>query len=366
MNNVFTENDLLLEAVELEPEHFQQAAQISNQIIDESDKWQTYLNSLSLAGFEQWLKERKPELQVNKNKCSILQPQYAREINAVCNLQVEELTVCLIHIDALHEGFVNLPKAAVDLPEFVAHFYVLIAVLEEQGEVRIDGFLTYDRLSNYRQSANLQTSENKSYQLPLSLFKSQASQLLLYLSFVAPSAIPLPVSSEASYVDTLNAASQSLVNLSQWLNGAFDAGWQAVENILTPNQVSFAFRFRHGNSQKVDTSQDYLSNVKRGKLFKFGIEQSGESVALLIGLITIELRKIQVSVELYPTKGQTYLPPDLQLMVIDETGLSVMQAQTRNTNKDILLNFKVNPGEQFGIKITLDNISFTEYFLVEN
>ena len=36
MNNVFTENDLLLEAVELEPEHFQQAAQISNQIIDES------------------------------------------------------------------------------------------------------------------------------------------------------------------------------------------------------------------------------------------------------------------------------------------------------------------------------------------
>ena len=365
MNNVFTENDLLLEAVELEPEHFQQAAQISNQIIDESDKWQTYLNSLSLAGFEQWLKERKPELQVNKNKCSILQPQYAREINAVCNLQVEELTVCLIHIDALHEGFVNLPKAAVDLPEFVAHFYVLIAVLEEQGEVRIDGFLTYNQLNNYRQSANLQTSENKSYQLPLSLFKSQPSQLLLYLSFVAPSAIPLPVSSEASYVaDTINAASQSLLNLSQWLNGAFDAGWQAVENILTPNQVSFAFRFRDGSNQKVNTSQSDLSNVKRGKLFNFGIEQSGESVALLIGLITIESTKIKVSVELYPTKGQTYLPPDLQLMVLDETGLAIMQAQTRNTNKDISLDFTANSGEQFGIKIVLNNVSITEYFLV--
>ena len=51
-------------------------------------------------------------------------------------------------------------------------------------------------------------------------------------------------------------------------------------------------------------------------------------------------------------------------MVKKETGLSIMQAQTRNTNKDIYLDFKVNPGEKFGIKIILDNISFTEYFLV--
>lgn len=365
MNNILVKNDLLLEAVELEPEHFQQAAQISNQILDEAHKWQTYLNSLSLVGFEQWLKERKPELHLVKNQCSILQPQYATEINAVCNLKVEELNICLINIDVLSEEFVNLPKAALDLPEFTAHFYVLIEVLEEQGEVRIDGFLPYNQLDNYRRLVNLQTSENKYYQLPLSLFNSQANQLLLYLSFLAPSAIPLPVASAVSSVaGTLSAASQSLVNLSQWLHGAFDTGWQALENILTPNQAALAFRFRDGNRQKVNTSQGSLPAVKRGKLFNFGIEQADKSVALLIGLTTIESTKIKVSVELYSTEGQTYLPPDLQLMVLDETGLAVMQAQTRNTNKDIYLDFTANPGEQFGIKIILNNISITEYFLV--
>jgi hypothetical protein len=33
----------------------------------------------------------------------------------------------------------------------------------------------------------------------------------------------------------------------------------------------------------------------------------------------------------YPTGEQTYLPQDLQLMVLDEAGVAVMQAQARST-----------------------------------
>ncbi len=368
MKNTFVESDNLLlnlplEVVQIEIEEFVQATEISHELIDErfideTLRWQNYQNALALIGFEKWLKQRKPELQVNRNECSIIKPQCSNKINAVCNLKVGNLVVCLLNTDNLTEGFVAVKKPVLDVSEFAANFYVLVEVLEEKGQVIVKGFLPYNQLNNYCKSVNLEALQNEYYQLPVSLFKLAPNQLLLYLSFVAPSAIPLPipqsVTATSGIKQVLNRANQSIVKLSNWLHGAFDTGWEAKEAILAPSfQTQPAFRFR-----------DALSLVERGKLLNLGIEQAGESIALVVGFQAVEAPKYQVSVKVYPTENHIYLPENLQLMVLDSTGKAVMQALARNTNKNICLDFKGNLEEQFSIKVILDDISITETFVI--
>jgi hypothetical protein len=65
----------------------------------------------------------------------------------------------------------------------------------------------------------------------------------------------------------------------------------------------------------------------------------------------------------YPANGKILLPEDLQLIVLDEAGKSVMQAEARST-KSILLKFSGEAGENFGIKVALGDVSITENFLI--
>ena len=196
MTNVTQSTDLRRlypELVWLEPEHFDRAAQLSDRITGEMYQWQCYLNVLALLGFVQWLGERISDLTIDWHHCSVLQPQYANLIEAVCNLKVSEFNLCLIATDNSDEELVSVPKAAIDLPEFVAHFYVIVEVHEEQEQAIVRGILRYDQLKHYRQSVNLHIQPDWSYQLPLSLFDTEPHHLLFYLRFLEPKSIALPV-----------------------------------------------------------------------------------------------------------------------------------------------------------------------------
>jgi hypothetical protein len=181
------------EEIWLEPEHFDKASQMSNQVSGEANQWQTYVNVLALFGFLEWLSERVADLPVRQDYCSVLQPKYANFIAAVCNLKIGEFNLCLITTESLSDERVIVPRAAIDLPDFVAHFYVILEVQEEQEQVLIRGIVRYDQLINYHQSVNLQAQRDWTYQLPLSLFDAEPNHLLFYLRFLEPDAIALPV-----------------------------------------------------------------------------------------------------------------------------------------------------------------------------
>lgn len=151
------------------------------------------------------------------------------------------------------------------------------------------------------------------------------------------------------------------VQLRQWLHNVFDAGWQTVEALFDPPEAELVFRFRHGYYPQTSTSDNSTDGVKRGKLL--GLERVGEQVALFVGLKSVTSSEMDISVEVYPTGDQTYLPQDLQLMVLDEKGEAVMQAQARST-KNIQLKFSGEPGETFGVKVALGDVSVTEAFLI--
>jgi len=60
---------------------------------------------------------------------------------------------------------------------------------------------------------------------------------------------------------------------------------------------------------------------------------------------------------------QAKLPPHLQLILFDETGTSVMQAEAGGS-KSLEFQFSGEPGESFGVKVTLGDFSMTEKFII--
>ena len=190
LTDEWVEFENLTETIPLEPEQFDQAGELSEQIGNEARKWQVYLQALALLSFEEWLQQREPEISLERERASVLQPKYANAINAVCNLNVGEFKVCLIPNISFSDEEVIVPRAIIDLPEFTAHFYVVIGIEEELEVAAIRGFLRHDQLVNYQ--PQLQAEADWTYQLPLAWFNREPDELLLYLQCLEPTAIPLP------------------------------------------------------------------------------------------------------------------------------------------------------------------------------
>jgi hypothetical protein len=153
------------------------------------------------------------------------------------------------------------------------------------------------------------------------------------------------------------------VNLSQWLHNIFEVGWETVEAIFAPPQAELAFNTRGSSPVKVSKPEIPVNGVKRGK--RLDLERLGgsEQVAVFVGLTPTLSAQSDISVEVCPIGGQPYLPSDLQLMVLDEQGKLVLQAEAGNS-ESIEFQFSCEAGESFTVKVTLGEVSITEKFLI--
>lgn len=170
-----------------------------------------------------------------------------------------------------------------------------------------------------------------------------------------------PLEELPEYLSQLQQPVKEGVRLSPWLHNIFEAGWEAVESLFAPPPGELAFRFRSAAQIQIPPPENPALGVKRGK--RLCLERLGEEVVLCVELNPISSSKINISVEVYSTKTQSYLPQDLQLMILDEKGEAVMQAIARST-QNIQIKFSGEPGERFSVKATLGGVSVTEAFLV--
>jgi hypothetical protein len=196
---------LPINAINLDAEQISEAVENSLEIKNQAQQWQTYINTLALLAFKEWLTERADSLTVNEDKCTVFQPAIANVIPAVANLQVGKFKLCLLTNDSLNDDEIVVPRAVVDLPEYIAHFYVLIEVLEEQETAIVSGFLSYQQLIEKQTAANLQPETDWTYQMPVSWFAQEPDYLLLNLRCLEANAITLPA--------TNNQRTQSLVSM---------------------------------------------------------------------------------------------------------------------------------------------------------
>ncbi|MBD1929914.1 DUF1822 family protein [Trichocoleus sp. FACHB-90] len=144
------------------------------------------------------------------------------------------------------------------------------------------------------------------------------------------------------------------VNLSQWFENIFEPSWQSMEALLGTQRANLALSLR-------STPE---ASVERGKRIDLGIELTDQSVILVVALTPENDKEMNILVEVRPTSGQIYLPPNLQLMALDEEGAVLMEAQTRSSNNFIQLQFSGFPGEYFTVKVALGNVSVSENFVI--
>lgn len=156
------------------------------------------------------------------------------------------------------------------------------------------------------------------------------------------------------------STSKTVVSLSRWLQNIVDAGWQTVETLLNPTQTDLAFSFRTERAVVGETA----NSVRRAKLITLPHPQQTYPVALVVELVTASAQQIEILLQVHPPDGQTYLPPELQLVVLDESGTTFIAAQARDADNYVQLEFSGTPGERFRIKVALGDASVTEDFAI--
>lgn len=319
------------------------AREMSNQVRSEAQQWQTYLNTLALSAFQQWLRGRMPEQAINR------QPNI---IESICQLKVGGFKLGLIAKEHILDEVVNVPQTAIDQPDDAAHFYVLLEVAEEQQEVIIRGFLRYDELVDYRRNVNLQLSQDSCYQLPLSLFDVESNHLLFYCRHVEPSAIVHPVASRSSNQDSLiSVVESSRTKLSQWLEGIFEPGWLSVEALLgSEANLAWSTRIR-------------AEGERGGKLIDLGMQLGEHTVAMLVTVKPEESEKLGIQIQLSPIRGERYLPPNTQLALYSKSGKMLQSTESRSQDNYIQLKpFKGKEGIEFSVEVSIEDVSVREYF----
>lgn len=153
------------------------------------------------------------------------------------------------------------------------------------------------------------------------------------------------------------------VNLSQWLHNMFEVSWETVEAIFASPQAELAFNIRSMSLVKASTPEIPINGIKRGKRFDLKRQGKSQQVAVVVGLTPTSLPVRDITVEVCPIGSQPYLPAQLQVMILDEQGKSVLQAEA-GSSESIEFQFSGEPGEGFSVKLALGDFSITETFFI--
>lgn len=138
-----------------------------------------------------------------------------------------------------------------------------------------------------------------------------------------------------------------LVNLRQWVTGIFEQDWQ-------PPELVFASNLRSSTITRSSTN-----SISRAKIIDL-VRQ----VLLLVQLTPTNSAVFDILLRVYPGDNSIHLPPNLQLIVLDEAGNTSMEAQARNADDWMQLEFSCQHEEKFSVKIVLGEISLIEEFVV--
>jgi hypothetical protein len=104
--------------------------------------------------------------------------------------------------------------------------------------------------------------------------------------------------------------------------------------------------------------------VRRVKLIDLGMQLAGEGVALAVALVPKLNQRFGILLQVYPTGRETYLPPELQLSLLDESGKVLRIVKARLADMYIQLKFSGEIGERFSVRVSLGAAEIIEDFAI--
>jgi len=154
----------------------------------------------------------------------------------------------------------------------------------------------------------------------------------------------------------------ALTQLSDWVDGVIANSWQAVDALINPTQMNFAFR---GASAATPAN-----DISRAKLVDLGIQLGNGQpeqlvqVALVMHLTHSDEQRSDIILQVRPLGESPYLTEGVTLTVLDEADNVFMNATSRAIDNYIQLQLSGQSGEQFSVQITLGDHTFREQFVI--
>ena len=220
--------------IDLQPQWFDRAVKISESLHNPSRQFNLYLQALALFSFESWLHLRSPNLGVDIAKSSVFKPELANFLDVTGKVKVENFTVCLIPTLDTIDSEITIPRYVVDIPEFTAHFYVIVEIDEELEFGFIRRFIDYNCLVANKTNYPLDIDWN--YAVPANLFSAKMEKLLVNLQCLESDAVTLPNSAsdrENKLIDSSTALQQILPEVQTqplWKKLTWEQAFSTVTN----------------------------------------------------------------------------------------------------------------------------------------
>jgi hypothetical protein len=148
------------------------------------------------------------------------------------------------------------------------------------------------------------------------------------------------------------------IDLSQWLVSAdlIDKTWQLVQEILGTKRTQEVFA-----TSRLKTSRQ---NVIRATKIELGIQPNVSFLALVVAVIPRVGQQRDVLLQVHPVDGQTSLPIGLKFLAFDNLLRVIAENQVESNREWIQLNISGQPGEEFSVKVELNDISVIRNFVI--
>lgn len=353
------------------------------------NRWQAYLNQVCLQTMLPWLQEKSGVEPTVDSRDSLA---FWEIVNGSA-IVLGTTRLIVIPTEAMDRNEFRVPQEWIDIPSWAGDYYLAVEVDPDEKCLNIWGYATHQMLEsegNYDASDRAYCLDGNDLiqdlvvfwvmqQLPgeptqalieplPALNSGQAERLLQQLgnNAIALPRLEIPfvqwgaLLEQDRWLQQLCQLRQSPVNatsptnLSQWWQNVFEAGWQAIEDLLAP-QPDLAFSFRQDESTQ--------QQVRRVKPIQLG-EQF--PAVLLVAILEMEAdERTRIWVQIHPQSGETYLPANLRLEQLSMTGEVIQSVEAGDASNYIQLRrFKSSPGTQFRLQVAIADTFTYEDFIV--
>jgi hypothetical protein len=360
--------------------HHQQAWHQSQGYSTPRAQWNAYLNQVCLETFLPWLQaEYAPRAQ------SSLQ---AWELVNGCAISWNDKRLVLIPDQHVDTREFRVPQEWVDIPSWIGDYYLAVQVDPDDLIIRVWGYTTHEHIKAIADY----DADDRAYYLdaqalveditvlwvvrqlnPDELTRTavaelaavpelQAENLLQRLATVPQPRFEVPFTVWGALLETRSwrerlhrlrqtreSSASLMTNLRDWLNHSFTASWQAIEDLLNPEELA-AIR---------QTQVAEPTWTRRVKV----LDLPAQPILLMMALTPEEDDRISVKVQVRPVERSLCLPLDLTLALISAAGDRVQSVQARDQDNSIQLKqFKCPVGTQFSLQLALEEDVVTEAF----
>ncbi|MEO1427768.1 MAG: DUF1822 family protein [Cyanobacteria bacterium J06633_8] len=226
------------------------------------------------------------------------------------------------------QGYCHIPSEV--LSERIG--YVIVEIDEDNRQARILGFVE-----------SVETEKLLLNQL------GSLQDFLTYLHKLQPVEVKEDTINLTGIIENAaNQINEGIVKLSKWFDGILDNGWEA--NLAVAKSIS-----------PVETS----ANQETGAAKFIHLKHLSEALLLILRQTQMSPNEVEIVLRLYPASESIFLLDGIKMTLLDEGDQKIPQLEKKSKASNWLqLKFKGNIGDKFGLKISLEEDSILEKFVI--